>query len=240
MNANLEAILADRFPLLYSPAPEERSFQLLGFECSDGWFGLLSALSTVLSRRGGQLDPEFQITHVRETFGSLRFYAYASDEFSGGAIGFAEAMSLRLSERSGRPGFPCRVGNWYCTLAPDENKDALLTFRPDVATRSIAQAGPYAAMAATKSARSSVAIRAPSGYADVIDQLLTFLKEPGGGALRVVSVTSDPDVGLTLQASDLTDAHLGAIACAAELCRSWVNPGSGATGPVNEDGVSAC
>jgi hypothetical protein len=120
MREALSNILCSRYHRLYVMRHDvpPRSFRPFGFEPRDGWFGLIDALSFVLASRVAERDLGFSIIQVKEKLGTLRYYADGMDDYCRGAKWFAEEMSCRLSERSGHPGLPSRIGHYMCTLAP--------------------------------------------------------------------------------------------------------------------------
>lgn len=110
MRDDLTTILTARYPALYG--------QHFGFEHHGGWFSLIDALSEALvtgAEVAGRPPP--RASQVKEKFGTLRWY-HGGDAFDDGAIDFAEEMSGRICERTGRPGRLGSRGGWWATRAP--------------------------------------------------------------------------------------------------------------------------
>ncbi len=63
----------------------------------------------------GQLVAE----QVKEKFGSLRFYSRGGDNFTAGAISFAESMSETYCEGCGGLSSVISDGGWYSTMCKD-------------------------------------------------------------------------------------------------------------------------
>jgi hypothetical protein len=104
MNKENTLKLLTDFPDLYS-AYYDRSKPLapmvFGFECGDGWMGIIYTLSKKISK----LDPDCRAMQVKEKFGGLRFYTggvnrEVSDEVWK-LIGFAEELSYITCEKCG-------------------------------------------------------------------------------------------------------------------------------------------
>ena len=68
---NTETLMKD-FPSLYRGAkqPPTQNLMCFGFECDDGWFGLIYDLS----RKLFDICPRVKAAQVKEKFGTLRFY----------------------------------------------------------------------------------------------------------------------------------------------------------------------
>jgi len=64
--------------------------------------------------------PTVCIDQIKEKFGSLRFYISGGDRHIRGMIDFAEFLSLRTCQITGKSGVLCRKGSWYQTLSLDK------------------------------------------------------------------------------------------------------------------------
>jgi hypothetical protein len=92
-----------------------------GFQCDDGWAGLVDALCEVTTAHACTgAHPVLAATTVKQKFASLRVHFDQRCEFCDGARRLVEALSTRVCEVTGRPGVRCtaRVGG-VKTLAPD-------------------------------------------------------------------------------------------------------------------------
>jgi hypothetical protein len=108
--------LFDAFPSLYRGRvkPIEESLMSFGFECGDGWFDLILALSQKIedATRAVGLEPQSdewpEAIQVKQKFGSLRFYlknpCVAMTEEAAALIREAEAISAKTCEICGNPG----------------------------------------------------------------------------------------------------------------------------------------
>lgn len=61
-----------------------------------------------------------KIGQIKEKFGTLRFYYSGGDAYIESIVSFAEAMSARTCERTGRPGYLQKRGGWYKVLSKEE------------------------------------------------------------------------------------------------------------------------
>ncbi len=89
-----------------------------GFACSPGWWPMLETLCATIQdhidHSKGKCS-QVIVEQIKEKFGTLRFYASGGDEFTDGAISFAESLSNQMCEECGAPGK--RIGgDWIRTL----------------------------------------------------------------------------------------------------------------------------
>jgi hypothetical protein len=117
--------LIKNFPTLYglSEAPPTEALMCFGFECDDGWIGLIWALSEKIERWNDK-HPKTPIraVQVKEKFGGLRFYVDHEPDEIHEAIQKAEKISYKTCEMTGVLGRLCRRGSWYKTLCAKEAK----------------------------------------------------------------------------------------------------------------------
>lgn len=116
MRAPLTELLYKRYPSLYqqeSKSPAETAM-CWGFDCDDGWFSLIDALSKTIT----EIDPACQAVQVKEKFASLRFYFRGTLQAVLGAESVASAYSTRVCEVTGLPGdLMLTEQGWYKTLS---------------------------------------------------------------------------------------------------------------------------
>jgi hypothetical protein len=89
-----------------------------GFECGNGWFGLIDELCTTIDRilaDDPELAKDFIVTQVKEKYGTLRFYTSPTPDVIFWLTEFAEAMSAMICESCGNPGEQNDEG-WIRTL----------------------------------------------------------------------------------------------------------------------------
>lgn len=123
MDEELERELVNQYPELFDyydeefdgPAPQ---ISLFGFECGDGWYGIIDSLCETITNQGIDL----KVVQVKEKFGGLRFYyqeVEVEDEAKGdllhGAVRMASNMSFRVCESCGSPGELRDDDGWYKT-----------------------------------------------------------------------------------------------------------------------------
>jgi len=121
MNAENTKQLIERFPELFKPDPKlRRNLMAFGFEHGDGWRSILWRLcgdleSMLLKLKGKKPEDygDFQITQIKEKYGTLRFYTnWATDEMDD-RIDQAEEESARTCEICGSPGEMRNAHGWY-------------------------------------------------------------------------------------------------------------------------------
>ncbi len=112
MSRELDDLLCRRYPRLYARRQSDTKSTAMawGFEIGDGWFGIIDALSEVLSSRlEGNESLSLEVRQVKQKFGSLRVSIDERDS-AGAIVDLAEQISCRVCEISGRPGRLCLIG----------------------------------------------------------------------------------------------------------------------------------
>lgn len=66
--------------------------------------------------------PSVIIDQYKEKFGMLRIYYSGGDREVGGMIRYAEYLSSRTCQKTGKEGVMCKRGSWYATLSQTEAK----------------------------------------------------------------------------------------------------------------------
>lgn len=119
MSNDLARLLSQRYPKIFVDR-EGNWCENQSLDCDDGWFDLIDRLCHCLqsdadSHGGG----DYQVTtpYIKEKYGTLRFYAYAT-QAQHAMIEMAEDLSARICEKCGRPGWTMGPG-WYKTLCPE-------------------------------------------------------------------------------------------------------------------------
>jgi hypothetical protein len=108
MNPDLTQKLLDKYPKLFS------NQQFWGFECGDGWYGILDHLCGAIAEYTYNSD-DLYVDQVKEKFGRLRFYLSREDDVIHGMVSMAEYMSSQICETCGERG-QLRTGSWLVTL----------------------------------------------------------------------------------------------------------------------------
>jgi hypothetical protein len=112
MREELEKQLFDDFPLLYDRKADYRSSCMgFGFECGDGWYGLIRELSEKLyplvvdmHSRPQEYDMYPTASQVKEKFGELRFYMNCASDEMYDLINHYEDVSGKVCEVCGSNG----------------------------------------------------------------------------------------------------------------------------------------
>jgi len=130
MNQNLQNTLYEKYPILFSNKDKGRkeSCMSYGIETNDGWFQIISSLCFLIDQHEknvlaklkyeGKQESEYTpvtFDQVKEKFGGLRVYYSGGDDYIGGAVSMAEAMSYKTCEVCGNKGEPNK-GGWIKTL----------------------------------------------------------------------------------------------------------------------------
>lgn len=69
-----------------------------------------------------QTPPTVTVAQYKEKFGTLRIYIDGRDDEVEGMIRFAEYLSTKTCQDTGKPGDLCKRGMWYSTLSPAKAK----------------------------------------------------------------------------------------------------------------------
>lgn len=120
--------LCAKYPKLFSQRdmPMDKTAMCWGFQCGDGWYTLIDKLAEFIqwnvdeNKHLQRFQPE--VTTVKEKYGTLRFYVNNLDEYSDGAVAFAERLSGYICETCGKPG-TLNNGPWYETRCEEHNND---------------------------------------------------------------------------------------------------------------------
>lgn len=131
MNEEHTQHLLSRYPVLYTQHDWSLRDTAMcwGFECGDGWFNLIDALSQKLEWLNRTGAVRVEAVQVKEKFGGLRFYSVikdASDDFPSEMIcdlsDHAENYSYQVCEECGERGRE-REGGWIRTLCDKHAKE---------------------------------------------------------------------------------------------------------------------
>lgn len=66
--------------------------------------------------------PRITITQIKEKFGTLRFYFDGGNEKTQAAVDFAEFLSSKTCQYTGKKGVMCKKRGWYATLSTGQAK----------------------------------------------------------------------------------------------------------------------
>lgn len=125
MNQENTQKLIDKAPWMFALMDRKKTMEergcyypiVFGFECGDGWYGLLAELMDELVKI--DVNKELIIFQVKEKFAGLRFYieTYPDDTYEQieEVIGKAEEASYKTCEACGAPG-KLRKEGWLSTL----------------------------------------------------------------------------------------------------------------------------
>jgi hypothetical protein len=120
-----DEVMMRKYPLCF--ASDEDGFPVgpeCGFGCPEGWEPLVEALcSRIHSYIQHKPSAKIEIGQVKSKFGALRFYYDGGDDFIRGMVAFAEVLSCKVSEDSGKWGIlQQNPHGYYRTMTPDEGK----------------------------------------------------------------------------------------------------------------------
>lgn len=111
------------YPLCFAKN-ESREIQdpYCGFGCPEGWFPLVEALCAQIHwYTESKPEAKIAIAQVKSKFGSLRFYYDGGDDYIRGMVSFAEALSSKVSEDSGKWGILQKNKHgYYRTMTVEE------------------------------------------------------------------------------------------------------------------------
>lgn len=236
MRDDLSRLLFERGGGIYRGRgrPLTESLMGFGFDCGDGWFGLLDALGETLRARQDAIDTECEAVQVKEKFGTLRFYVRGRDAFCSGAIDLAEALSARVCERTGAQGV-LYGGAWVQTLSPEladgRKPESMSVFGVDL-NRIPATAGASDELRRRWSGSVPGGVLVPDGWADLVDATLCYLSGQRGGeqGFHVTSVGLDDSGALDVTLDErASEADAGALAFARAMA-ARTDPVTGASG----------
>ena len=213
MSPEFSELLCGRYPALYGSS--------FGFECEDGWSGLLDGLSEALIRQAeiAEVAPP-RAQQVKEKLGSLRWYLGNSD-YDRGAIWLAREMSMRVCERTGRSARLGSRSGWLATLAPGVEQG--FSIRPEPGVPDLGTVTPEV-IANLRANVFAGDLAVPVGWLDLVDGMLRQL----GELSKIADLREQPRVsrvwreGVNELCIDYVgdDARVqGIIACAAALAR---------------------
>lgn len=114
MKRELDKALCEKFPKIFADryGDMRETCMCWGFNCGDGWYGLIHALCETLQNHADNGGTQVVAVQVKEKYGSLRFYTIGLDDFTDGAIQMAENMSYNICENCGAPGI-LETSGWY-------------------------------------------------------------------------------------------------------------------------------
>ncbi|MCC4118447.1 hypothetical protein LLG90_24115 [Aromatoleum toluclasticum] len=106
MRDELSVLLCRRYPRLYTQVregvPTGAPAENWCFDCADGWFDLIDALSEVVIQYVDVTDQlEVQASDVKEKHNELSFNVHGGDDYIDGAIWMAEIMSAVVCQICG-------------------------------------------------------------------------------------------------------------------------------------------
>lgn len=178
MRPDLQHQLFTRYPHIFeqhSWAPQETAM-CWGIETGDGWYGLIDGLCEALV---AQFAPDekhrLQALQVKEKMGALAFYVGMSLHRHSGAVGLAEAFSLRICEDTGKPGRMHIRNGWYRTLCPEQGATegyTLLPWKDTNVPRIPPQAPAPDQLAVRWKHLVHGRVSVPPGWCDVVDAAL--------------------------------------------------------------------
>jgi hypothetical protein len=117
MSPELIQKLKDKYPVIL-----EKSYD---YSFDNGWYNIVECAINLIQihlENRNQVD-NFRFTQLKEKFSSLRIYREGYyDEYIDGVIRFAESISSKTCEVTGKPGQKCVKGGWIRTLCEEQRK----------------------------------------------------------------------------------------------------------------------
>jgi len=131
VNPKLDKKLVETYPMLYAQRnkPVNETAMCWGFECGDGWYGIINELSEQLEWLNKTDAVLIEAVQVKEKFGTLRFYTQIRDCDSGFPWHMVDALCDDAGVRSGTICEECgqygrlREGGWIRTLCDQCESD---------------------------------------------------------------------------------------------------------------------
>jgi hypothetical protein len=143
-----DAFLTSKFPKLL-PINRYAGFSLFGFECGDGWIGLLDGTLSLLHEYASRRTADIYLTQVKEKFGLLRIYSRGGDEYTELIIDIAELVSGTICEICGKRGAVWSSHGWISVRCAEhrlENSPKEPVHRSAIGKYSVAYSATVAAI----------------------------------------------------------------------------------------------
>lgn len=134
MDQVLENKLFEKYPDLFSNKDKDimHSCMAWGIECNNGWYDIISSVCWRIKQHEDNIkwqteykqktEPDYKSEYfpvkfdqIKEKYGGLRMYFSGGDEYVGGLISMAEAVSYKICEVCGNKGESNKQG-WISTL----------------------------------------------------------------------------------------------------------------------------
>ena len=103
MNQEFTDRLFEKYPELYAgkDLPLTQNLMSFGFECGDGWYQIINALSWGLTQLIKQGQTNLRAVQVKQKWGTLRYYINGSSKEANALIEMAEILSGVTCEACG-------------------------------------------------------------------------------------------------------------------------------------------
>jgi len=120
--------LFEKYPKIFAQKElsPRQSLMSFGFECGDGWVGLIDELCGCLQWHTDKNSyQQVEAIQVKEKFGGLRFYTNCKDKYLDGYIDFAEHLSFKVCDQCGSTKDITQTKGWVRTICKKclEEKD---------------------------------------------------------------------------------------------------------------------
>lgn len=117
MTPELDIALASRHPKIYPTRSRTGQF---GFECLDGWAGLLDAAAGLIQKHVDATGADQVFARqVKEKFGSLRIYTWNADDRALAIFDLIEGLSSSICEECGQLGSISEYKGWLRCRCPE-------------------------------------------------------------------------------------------------------------------------
>ncbi|MBM7059339.1 hypothetical protein JQX08_01330 [Pseudomonas sp. UL073] len=123
MHKEYEAALSRKFSKILFDGTERAGLNF-GFECGNGWYGLIGGTLLFIDRHAEEHELNVRIRQVKEKFGELRIYCRGGDLEVEIAIAISGLVSSIACERCGCRGVLKELIGWL-KVSCDNNCDAI-------------------------------------------------------------------------------------------------------------------
>lgn len=122
MDAHNDQMICSRYPNVFA-GQVSLKLNLFGFECGDGWLGILDGTLSLIQRNSERSGVGVSILQVKEKYSQLRIYYRGGDDFTRIAIDIAEIVSGKICEVCGRQGESQSFHGWLKTRCVEHSTD---------------------------------------------------------------------------------------------------------------------
>lgn len=123
MDAKNDRMICSRYASVFIGQVSLKS-NLFGFECGDGWLGILEGTLSLIQKNSERSEVRVNIRQIKEKFGQLRIYYRGGDEITRVVVEIAEIVSGGICELCGRQGESQSILGWLQTRCAEHSINA--------------------------------------------------------------------------------------------------------------------